>query len=139
MCEEDRSINPAIDRQSVTLQALRIAALLLFVSLAWEALDPRVDLGGSQMARGLELIGYFLLGAICTAAYPRRIWMGVGAAMIGAVVLELFQGLVPIRDARLIELLAKWLSAIAGVFVALALMYLQQMRARHAPPRRRSN
>jgi len=128
-----------VDRQSVTHQALRIAALVLFVSLAWEALDPRVDLGGSQTLRGLELIGYFLLGAICTAAFPRRLWMGVAVAVIGAVVLELFQGLVPVRDTRLIELLAKWLSAIAGVFVALAVMYLQQMRARTARPRRRSN
>jgi VanZ family protein len=118
---------------------MRIAALLLFVVLAWEALDPRVDLGRSQVLRSIELIGYFLLGAISTAAFPRRVWMGVGAAMIGVVVLELSQGFVPVRDVLLIELLAKWLSATAGVSSALLLMYLRQMKARKLPPRRRSH
>lgn len=134
--EEDRSIYRAIDRPDA-LQVLRTAALVLFVFLAWEALDPRLDAGSSPVLRGLQLAGYFLLGAICTAAFPRRIWIGIGVAVIGAVTLELFQGFVPGRDAQVIELLAKWLSAIAGVFCAVVLMYLQQNRARTLPPRRR--
>ena len=117
---------------------LRIAALILFVLLAWEALDPRIEAGSTQVLRGLQLTGYFLLGALCTAAFPRRIWLGITAAVVGAVILELFQSLVPDRDARWIELFAKWLSAITGVFCAIAVMYLRQARARSLPPRRRS-
>jgi VanZ family protein len=134
---EDTSIDRAIDRLGGTLQVLRIAALVLFVLLAWEALDPRIEVGSSPVLRGLQLAGYFLLGAICTAAFPRRIWMGIAVALIGAVVLELFQSFVPVRDTRWIELFAKWLSAVTGVFCALALLYLQQTRARNRPPRRR--
>ena len=120
-----------------TLQVLRIAALVLFVLLAWEALDPRIDASSSQVLRGFHLTGYFLLGAICTAAFPRRIWIGIAVAVVGAIVLELFQSFVPVRDARWIELFAKWLSAVTGIFCALAVMYLQQARARNRPPRRR--
>jgi drug/metabolite transporter (DMT)-like permease len=135
--EEDMSFDRTVDRLGGTPQVLRIAALVLFVLLAWEALDPRIDASSSQVLRGLQLTGYFLLGAICTMAFPRRIWIGIAAAVIGAIILELFQSVVPVRDTRWIELFAKWLSAITGVFCALAVMYLQQTRARNRPPGRR--
>lgn len=106
--------------------AWRVATVILIVALAWDALDPAM-----KPAPVFVLASYFLLGFVCTAAFPRRAWIGVLLAISAAVGFELLQVFVPLRDVRGIELLGKWCSALAGVLLELALMLFRQSRLRY--------
>lgn len=102
----------------------RLAALVLIAELAWFALNPSLDPNTSLLLRTIHLGSYFLLGALCTAAFPRRVWVGIGVALIAAIGIEFLQVLVPIRNLRAMDLTVKWLSVSAGVAFALAVMYV---------------
>ena len=114
----------ARDGRSVWL--LRIVVACLIVALAWEALDPNLD-----PAPLLVIASYFVLGFGSTLSFPRSTWIGVLIAVLVAIGFEVLQVLVPVRDAKWIEVIAKWLSASAGVVVALIVAYV--LEARRAP------
>jgi len=105
--------------------AWRVATVLLILALAWDALDPAL-----RPPHAFVLASHFLLGFVCTAAFPRRAWIGILTAVVSAVGFELLQSLVPFRDVRAIELLAKWGCVLAGVLLELALVFLRQARHR---------
>ena len=91
--------------------------------LAWSALDPVLLPNPNYV-----LMAYFLLGFLSAAAFPDRAWLGILGAVVGALVIELLQSLVPMRDVRIEELLVKWLIAIGGGLVELLLGFLRQRR-----------
>jgi VanZ family protein len=105
--------------------AWRVATVLLIFALAWDALDPTL-----RPPHIFVLGSYFLLGFVCTAAFPRRAWIGILTAIVAAVGFELLQVTVPLRDVRGIELFAKWASAVSGVLLELGLVFLRQWRHR---------
>nr|MBF0683921.1 hypothetical protein [Pseudomonas sp.] len=105
--------------------AWRIATVLLIFALAWDALDPAL-----KPLPIFVLASYFLLGFVCTAAFPRRAWIGVLVALAAAVGFELLQSLVPLRDVRAGELFAKWGSSILGALLEISLAVFRQSRNR---------
>ena len=110
-------------RDGRTVWLLRIVVACLIAALAWEALDPSLD-----PAPLLVIASYFVLGFGSTLSFPRSTWIGVLIAILVAIGFEVLQVLVPIRDAKWIEVIAKWLSASAGVVVALIVAYLLEAR-----------
>ena len=105
--------------------AWRVATVLLIFALAWDALDPAL-----KPPPLFVLASYFLLGFVCTAAFPRRAWIGILLAFGSAIGFELLQSLVPLRDLRAIELLGKWGSTLLGVLLELALALFRHSRRR---------
>ena len=103
----------------------QIATAGLIVVLTWSALDPVLLPNPSVV-----LPAYVLLGFVSTAAFPRRAWLGILIAIVAALAIELLQSLVPMRDVRIEELFAKWLSAIGGALIQLAWVFLRQSRQR---------
>lgn len=111
--------------QSSTVFSLRIVAVVLIVTLAWDALDP-----GAGPSPLFVLASYFLLGFVCAAAFPGQVWLGVTIAVAAALTFEILQSLVPFRDVREIELIGKWLSVSAGVILELVLVFVRDVRER---------
>lgn len=110
---------------SATIHSLRIVAIILIVTLAWDALDPWA--GPSPF---FVLASYFLLGFVCAAAFPGQVWLGIAIAVAAALTFEMLQFLVPIRDVRGMELIGKWLSVSAGVILELVLVFMRDVRGR---------
>lgn len=109
--------------------AWRAAMILLIFALACDAISPTI-----APPRAFVLGSYFLLGLVCTAAFPTRAWIGILVAFGAAVGFELLQWAVPMRGLRGIELVAKWGAALAGVLLELALVtYLQAKRKARWP------
>ncbi|WP_193335492.1 hypothetical protein [Devosia beringensis] len=103
----------------------RIATVLLIFALAWGALNP------AHVPPQVFVLGsHFLLGFVCTAAFPKRAWIGILVAIVVAIGLELTQSVVPFRDVRGIEVLGKWVATLVGVALELCLMLLRQSRDR---------
>lgn len=98
---------------------------MLIFALGWDALDPAL-----RPPHAFVLASYVLLGFVCTAAFSLRTWIGILVAMGAAVGLELLQSLVPLRDVRGIELLAKWACVLVGVVLELSVTFLRQMLGR---------
>jgi hypothetical protein len=115
----------AADRIDFATRATRLAASLLTIVLAWEAWDP--TLGPSKWS---VLLAYFLLGGITTAAFPRRVGMGVIAALGVVILLEVLQSVVPERDVTWLELVAKWLCALCGSVMMLIMSLVNGTRRR---------
>lgn len=111
--------------KSSTVFSLRIVAVVLIVTLAWDALDP-----GAGPSPFFVLASYFLLGFVCAAAFPGQVWLGVAIAVAAALTFEILQSLVPFRDVREIELIGKWLSVSAGVILELVLVFVRDVRER---------
>lgn len=105
----------------------RIATVLLIFALAWDALDPAL-----KPPPLFVLCSYFLLGFVCTAAFPRRAWIGMLLAFGSAIGFELLQSVVPLRDLRGIELLGKWGSTLLGILLELAFALFRQSRSRQS-------
>ena len=103
--------------------AWRVATVLLIFALGWDALDPAL-----RPPHIFVLASYFLLGFVCTAAFPQRAWIGILVAIAAAIGFELLQSLVPLRDLRGIELFGKWASALAGVLLELGLAFFRHSR-----------
>jgi VanZ family protein len=95
---------------------------VVFVTLSPGQLRPQTGLPPQ-----IERFGAFLIaGGLLSAAYPHTRRYG-GAALVGAAAaLEVMQGFVPGRDARLLDFGAKAVGALAGVAIVPA---LQQLRA----------
>ena len=110
---------------SATVWYLRAATVVLVAALAWDALDTAL-----LPHPVFVLATYFFLGFVSAAAFPRRVWVGIFVAIIAALSIELLQSLVPFRDVRTVELIAKWLSTTAGIVIQLALVFLGQRTQR---------
>ena len=110
-------------REGRSVWLLRIVVACLITVLAWEALDPNLD-----PAPLLVIASEFVRGFGSTLSFPRSTWIGVLIAVLVAIGFEVLQVLVPVRDARWIEVIAKWLSASAGVVVALIVAYVLEAR-----------
>ena len=112
----------ATDRPTSSYPAVwRLATVLLVLGLAWDALDPAL-----RPPHGFVLASYVLLGFVCTAAFSERIWIGILAAMVAAVGLEMLQSVVPWRDVRLIDLFAKWGCVMGGGVLALVIAWAKR-------------
>ena len=111
---------------SARATAWRVATVLLILALALDALDPAL-----RPPPLFVLASYFLLGFVCTAAFPRRAWIGILLAFSSAIGFELLQSVVPLRDLKGIELLGKWGSTLLGVLLELALALFRQSRRRN--------
>lgn len=115
--EGDVSGSPAI------VHSLRIVAVILIVTLAWDALDP-----WALPSPIFVLASYFLLGFVCAAAFPGQVWLGIAIAIAAALLFEVLQSLVPYRDVREMELIGKWLAVSGGVMLELVLVFVRERR-----------
>jgi hypothetical protein len=110
------------ERKNAAVWSIRLAALLLIATLAWDALDP-----GLRPSTWFVLGSNFLLGLVITAAFPRAA-VGVFLALVVSILLELLQSLVPERDVRGIEIVAKWLCAFGGAMTMLIIAFFSMGR-----------
>jgi VanZ family protein len=92
--------------------AVAVAVSLAIVVMTLGPVAARPQLGHPQLER---FAGYLALGAVWSLAYPRRMRLVAVVTACAAIGLELGQGLVPGRDPRLLDALAKILGAFAGV------------------------
>lgn len=111
--------------RSATVHSLRIVAVILIVTLAWDALDP-----WALPSPLFVLASYFLLGFVCAAAFPGQVWLGITIAIAAAILFEVLQSLVPYRDVREVELIGKWLAVSGGVILELVLVFVREVRGR---------
>jgi len=99
----------------MTQTLARIAAWSLAAAIVLMTLGPvglRPQFGHPSLER---FAAYLALGAVFSIAYPRhRLWVAT-AVVCAAVGLEAGQLLVPGRDARVPDAMAKALGAVSGV------------------------
>ncbi|MEO8683831.1 MAG: VanZ family protein [Devosia sp.] len=108
-----------------TILQLRMATIALVSALAWDALDPNLSPHPSFV-----MASYFFLGFLATAAFPNRAWIGILIAIGSAVLIELLQSFVPLRDVKAVEVLIKWLCATVGVIVELSIVFWRDTQRR---------
>lgn len=107
--------------------ALAWALLLLIVFWTLGPVSDRPHMGGAQLER---FGAYFVVGVLLSVGYDRPAAVGFFLAVF-AVGLELGQNLVPGRDARLVDALAKVLGGIlAAGFVAAVRLGLARWKSK---------
>jgi VanZ family protein len=95
-----------------------LAAWILAVMVVVFTLGPVSDRPQFGHPQGERFGAFFALGLCWAAAYPRRPLRVVVGLVLAAILLEAAQGLVPGRDPRLADAVAK----IVGAAVAVALV-----------------
>jgi VanZ family protein len=101
----------------------KFGTVVLVIVLAWAALKPEFE-----QSYVFVVAANFLLGMLSAFAFPRRTAVAVSVALAGALLPELLQALVPLRDTRGIELVVKWLVTIGGVIFGLLVSYFLARR-----------
>lgn len=102
----------------------QIAALALALATVFVTLGPISDRPQTGYPQTERFVAYFVLGAAFSVAYPRyRVWSASGI-VVGSIVLELGQLLVPGRDAGLPDAISKALGGITGVIAVSGLAYV---------------
>ncbi len=95
-----------------------LAAFIVFATLGPQHLRPHLP---AEFGPQIERFGaYFLMASAFALAYPSRKGVIVVGAVLGAIGLELGQGLVPGRDPGLPDAIAKAVGALAGVLTVIA-------------------
>jgi hypothetical protein len=97
----------------------RFGTLVLLLALAWAALNPALE-----QSHPFVVSSYFLLGALAAFGFQRRVAFALILPLVGALLPELLQALVPARDTRGIELLVKWMATSSGTISGLLGIYI---------------
>jgi VanZ family protein len=92
---------------------------IAFVTLSPIELRPHVAAVNYE-----RFFAYFLAGILLAVAYPRRLISFTGFIVLVAVVLEMFQQLVPGRHAHLTDALTKASGGLAGIVVVTIILHL---------------
>jgi VanZ family protein len=92
-----------------------LAAWMLAAMVVVFTLGPVSDRPQFGHPQGERFGAFFALGLCWAAAYPRRPWRVLAGLAIAAALLEGAQGLIPGRDPRLPDAVAKIIGAAAAV------------------------
>lgn len=93
----------------------QMEALVLVLSIVFVTLGPIGDRPQTGYPQTERFVAYLVLGAVFSVAYPRhRVWSALGI-VVGSIVLELGQLLVPGRDAGFPDVISKAFGGFMGV------------------------
>ena len=98
---------------------------LLVAVMGWILLSPDPLPLGFEIQRQTGFLAHTLLFALaslaCLTAYPMKTYQVTATLLLAAIGLELVQGIIPGRDADLVDLLMNVVGTLIGATVAYAL------------------
>jgi len=120
--------------RTMTLKAIRLAAVLVALAIAYLTLGPVGIRSMSPVdAEYDRAIAYAVVGALAVLSAPRRPWLATLIVLIMAVGLEVAQRFTLDRHGHLVDASEKLIGAAVGIGFAYAIRWALSLRSSPTP------